>query len=114
MQQVYIPTNKGVKVIMVQNLIRIQASSNYSVLYFNNERPLMVARVLHKFEELLPPNIFQRIHRAHLINRYFISGMSENKKLQLSNGEILPISRRKRDMLSGLKITACATDVAVG
>jgi two-component system, LytTR family, response regulator len=100
MEKINIPTSKGLKVAMVQNIVRIQASSNYSVIYFNNERPLLVAKVLHSFEQLLPKGIFKRIHRTHLINRHFIIGLSENKNLELANGETLPVSRRKKRALN--------------
>jgi two-component system, LytTR family, response regulator len=107
MDKINIPTSKGIKVTSVQEIVRIQASSNYSIIYFRNEHPLLVARVLHRFEEILPPGIFQRIHRAHLINSYFITGVCTGNKLQLSNGELLPVSRRKRGVLYHFEKCPC-------
>jgi two-component system LytT family response regulator len=96
MQQVYIPTNRGIKVVMAENIIRVEASSNYCKIYFDNEYPLTVAKLLHWFEEKLPEGFFCRIHRTHLVNRMFISEISCNSKLTLINGEEFQVSKRKK------------------
>lgn len=95
--QVYIPTNRGIRTIQVSNIVRIEASSNYSKLFFNNERPLTVAKVLHWFEDKLEEQFFYRIHRTHIVNRQFICTIStDNNVLTLANGEQLKISRRRK------------------
>ncbi|MBL7749359.1 MAG: LytTR family transcriptional regulator, partial [Chitinophagaceae bacterium] len=96
MDKVYIPTNKGIKEVMVQNIIRVEASSNYCKIYFANEYPLTVAKVLQWFEDTLPEDFFCRIHRTHLVNRGFISSVSGDFKLTLCNGEQFKVSRRKK------------------
>ncbi|MEI9809553.1 MAG: hypothetical protein WDO16_17730 [Bacteroidota bacterium] len=58
MIQLFIPTSKGLKVVMAENIIRIQASSNYCKVFFDNECPLTVAKVLKWFEGKLPDDCF--------------------------------------------------------
>ncbi|MEI2737766.1 MAG: LytTR family DNA-binding domain-containing protein [Chitinophagaceae bacterium] len=96
MIKVYIPTNKGVKEVMTDNIIRVEANSNYSKIYFNNAYPLTVAKVLQWFEDKLPDNSFCRIHRGHIVNRRFIESLSDDNKLLLANGEQLQVSKRKK------------------
>jgi two-component system LytT family response regulator len=91
-----IPTNKGLKAVLPENIIRIEACSNYCKIYFANEYPLTVAKVLHWFEQKLSCGNFYRIHRGHIVNRKFISTISCNKTLTLCNGERLQVSKRKR------------------
>lgn len=100
MKQVFIPTNKGMKVVMFENIIRVEANSNYCRIYFDNEHPLTVAKVLHWFEEKLPYEYFYRIHKTHIVNRLFISEISGDNKLTLLNGEQLQISRRKKSIVN--------------
>lgn len=100
MKQLFIPTNKGIKSVMTENIIRIEASSNYCRVYFNNEYPLTVARLLHWFEGRLPEQYFYRIHRAHIVNRLFVSEISYSSKLTLTNGEQIQVSRRKKNVVS--------------
>jgi two-component system LytT family response regulator len=99
MSQLFIPTNKGHKVVMAKNIIRIEANSNYCRVYFDNDDPLTVAKLLHWFEEKLPDDFFYRIHRTHIVNRLFISSISNSSKLTLVNGEQLQTSRRKKNMV---------------
>ena len=96
MEQVYIPTNRGTKVVMASNIIRVESSSNYSKIYFSNERPLLVAKILLWFEDRLPSDMFCRIHRTHLVNRSYVTGICGTSKLALSNGDIIQMSRRKK------------------
>lgn len=103
--QVYIPTDRGIRVVPVSNIVRIEASSNYSKLFFDNERPLIVAKVLHWFEDKLEDQLFYRIHRTHIVNRLFICTIStDNNVLTLANGEQLKISRRRKESI--LKLLA--------
>lgn len=98
-----VPTSKGLLTICLQHIIRIQGLSNYSRIFFSNGRyPLTVARVLKKFEEILPQGSFIRSHRAHLVNRDFIQEVDiKQRSLYLSNGETICISRRKRMAVGG-------------
>lgn len=92
-----IPTNKGIKQVLEQNIIRVEAHSNYCKIFFNNERPLVVAKVLHWFEDNLPDDMFCRIHRTHLVNRMYITEIMESSMLRLSNGDVVQISRRRKN-----------------
>ncbi|MES2847750.1 MAG: LytTR family DNA-binding domain-containing protein [Bacteroidota bacterium] len=96
--QVYIPTDRGIRVIPASNIVRIEACSNYSKLFFDNAKPLTVAKVLHWFEDKLEEQFFYRIHKTHIVNRQFISTISiDNNILTLANGEQLKISRRRKE-----------------
>jgi two-component system, LytTR family, response regulator len=96
--QVYIPTDRGIRIIPVNNIVRIEASSNYSKLFFDNDKPLIVAKVLHWFEDKLEEQFFYRIHRTHIVNRQFISTISiDTNMLTLANGEQFKISRRRKE-----------------
>lgn len=97
-----VPTSKGLLTICLQQIVRIQGLSNYSRIYFSNGRyPLTVARVLKKFEAILPEGSFIRSHRTHLINRDFVETINlKQNYISLRNGETIAISRRKKQ--SGL------------
>lgn len=91
-----LPTNRGLEMIATDTIVRVEAISNYSKLYFTNGKTLVVAKVLRWFEEQLPQHI--RIHRTHLVNRSFI-GIIEDRKyptVMLSTGEVFHVSRLRR------------------
>ena len=102
MKQILIPTNKGTKTVLEENIIRIEASSNYCKIYFNNERPLVVAKVLHWFQDNLAKDTFCRIHRTHIVNKMHVAEMIEHSMIRLSNGDMLQISRRRKNYADGL------------
>jgi two-component system, LytTR family, response regulator len=91
-------TSKGTIKIPVQQIIRIQSLSNYSKLFFNNGKSLVVAKVLHLFEEHPRLSSFVRIHRKHLVNISYIKTYPDNKTgmLLLDNGETIGVARRKK------------------
>jgi two-component system LytT family response regulator len=83
--------------IAVSQIVRIEASSCYCRVYFAQNPPVMVAKVLQWFEHYLVPAGFIRIHRSHLINssyvHCFLDGMQH--QVQLKNGDSIPVSRRR-------------------
>lgn len=92
-----LPTSRGVEFIDTNTIIRIEAKSNYSKLYFDNGKSLLVAKVLGWFEEQLSADQFVRTHRTHFINKSFISFFkSSTSKIELVNGEWIEVSRRKK------------------
>lgn len=99
MEQIRIPTNKGMQVLAPQQIIRVEAKSNYCRIYLNNGYPITVAKVLQWFEDNLPNTLFYRIHRTHIINSLFIAEVLSGKSLTLMNGEQFQVSRRKRHAL---------------
>ena len=99
--QIIIPTDRGQVSVHTADIIRIESISNYSRIHFSNGNyPLTVARVLRKFEEMLPPEQFIRTHRTHLVNKKYIKSVNVGKQTTISllNGETIAISRRKKQV----------------
>jgi two-component system, LytTR family, response regulator len=102
-----LPTCKGIEAIDTRCVIRIEAISNYSKLFFSNGKTLVVAKVLHWFESRLSPlsterqqaGDFLRIHRTHLVNKNFIRQYVNGAggKVKLYNGEMIDVSKRKKN-----------------
>jgi len=101
MNFIKIPYDGGIRMVQAEQIIRITSVSNYSKIYFTAGNPMTVAKVLHWFEDRLPAQLFARVHRSHLVNRQFMCDikMSRHANLVLSNGECIPISRRKKRLL---------------
>ncbi|MEP7142456.1 MAG: LytTR family DNA-binding domain-containing protein [Ferruginibacter sp.] len=92
-----INTSKGSKEILVSDIIRIEASNNYSRIFFaNNLYPLLTSKVLHWFEDNLNDKNFIRSHKSHLINQEYIQTLCSNtSRVVLHNGETIAVSKRK-------------------
>lgn len=104
MQQILLlPTCKGIEVLDINTIIRIEAISNYSKLYFTNGKTLVVAKVLHWFEATFAKasvaegaGLFFRTHRTHLVNKNFIQ-CYHSGKVKLLNGELIDVAKRKKN-----------------
>ena len=84
------------KILMpAADIIRIEAVSNYSRIYLSNGNTIVVAKVLHLLQDLLPETMFVRVHRSHLINKLFVQSVkgSNLKRLLMNNGEYIGVSR---------------------
>ena len=103
MNNLKILTCKGIVLIEINTIIRVEANSNYSKMFFTNGKTLVVAKVLRWFEENLADERFVRIHRTHIINKFFIRNYIQGTirparggKVYLENGEYINVSKRKR------------------
>lgn len=84
------------------SILRVEASSNYCKIHFiNQQKRLVVSKVLLWVQDRLPADMFIRVHRSHLVNRLHVQKVKGTsvKIIQLTNGEFIPVSRRKQAML---------------
>lgn len=92
-----IPTSAGTEVIKVDRIIRCEADGNYCRIHILGENTLCISKTLKFLENELPGTGFARIHQSHLVNKRFIRRYSKgsNAYMELQNGDVLPISRRR-------------------
>tara|TARA_R110002050_G_scaffold165874_1_gene296339 strand:- start:172 stop:924 length:753 start_codon:yes stop_codon:yes gene_type:complete len=96
-----LPANDRIEFIEVKSIIRCQGESNYTHLFFDNRKPLLAAKTLVDFEELLREYQFIRVHKTHLVNLNHVASYMKNDggQLILSNGDAVQISRRRKEMV---------------
>lgn len=88
---------QGYTLIDVDEIIRIEADSNYSVFHFNQRDQITVSRVLKEFEEILPDDQFVRVHKSSIVNLNYLKAYHSKNGLELilKNGEKIAVSRRR-------------------
>jgi two-component system, LytTR family, response regulator len=69
--RIAIPTSDGLQFIKLEDIIYLEASVNYTQVYLQENKKYLVSRTLKNFEELLPPEIFIRIHHSYIINKNY-------------------------------------------
>ena len=80
----------------LEEVVRLEASSNYTLIHTINTRPLVVAKVLSAYEELLEGLGFIRVHRSHLINMRFVAKLTRAGGIILQDDRSIQVSRRRR------------------
>ncbi len=97
--KIAISTSEGLEFIPIKNILHIESSSNYSKIYFNNEKTLMVTKLLKDFEDMLLPYHFYRIHNSHLINLNYIQKYLRGNggRVIMQDGTTIEVARRKKE-----------------
>ena len=91
---------KGVSVIDISTIVRIEALSSYSRILLTDGKQILVSKVLKYMEGLLEGKGFTRIHRSHLVNTAWIQSYNlYHLNVLLYNNEQISISRRKGPFL---------------
>lgn len=108
MKKLLLNTSCGDYLIDTGTIVRVEASSNYSKIFFSDGKMMVTAKLLSWFEEKLEPQSFTRLHRSHLINnQYLLMHQSTGKSLELQNGKIIPVSRRRKKNVLQKLAAAC-------
>jgi two-component system, LytTR family, response regulator len=94
-----IPTLDGLLFFDINDIIHLEANSNYTFIYFADKSKITASKTLKEFEELLPEDIFFRTHHSHLINLNYIKRYikGDGGQIELQNGVYVDVSRRKKE-----------------
>jgi two-component system, LytTR family, response regulator len=91
-------TDERILVVEVAQIVRCEASDNYTYFFLVAGEKIMVSRTLKHFERLLEGQGFVRVHQSHLINFKYVQGLEKKDgyTLVLKNGNLVPVSLRKK------------------
>ena len=96
--RIAIPTIEGLQFIKVEDIIYLEASSNYTHIFTTEKKKFIASHTLKDFEDMLPPEIFIRIHNSYIINKNFTEKYirGEGGQVVLTNGITLDVAKRKK------------------
>ena len=99
LNKIAVHTLQGMLFFNINDIINLEAQSNYTILYFCNHPKITASRTLKEFEDLLPNNIFFRPHHSFLINLNFIKKYikGDGGQIEMQNGNFIDVSRRKKE-----------------
>lgn len=89
-------THDGDLYLRIKDIVRIEGERNYSFVILKNKKKHLVSKTLADMEDLLQGKDFFRCHRSFLVNGQHIESHN-NVAVLLSDGEEVPIARRKKD-----------------
>jgi two-component system, LytTR family, response regulator len=94
-----VPTLEGLLFFDINDIVHLEANSNYTNIYLNNKIKITASKTLKEFEEMLPEEIFFRTHHSHLINLNYIKRYikGDGGQIELQNGTYVDVSRRKKE-----------------
>lgn len=95
--KVLFPYKGGTHIVKPDQIIRLEAVSNYTRIFFADRKPILMAKVLTAYQHLLAPYGFIRVHRSHLVNPLFVQEVPVDAHLLTINDVQVEISRRKKN-----------------
>lgn len=97
-KKIRLASDNEVQFVPVNDIIRIESSSNYSIVYFTGRTKMLVSKTLKEFEEQLSTHNFLRVHHSHLINLEHVIGYKnqDGGYIIVQGNDAIEISRRKK------------------
>jgi two-component system LytT family response regulator len=98
-QKIALPYKEGYEFIEVSHIIYCGAEGAYTKVFLDNKKYILVSKPLGDIEELLPLDVFQRIHHSTVVNLNYVTHFvrSDGGYIKLQSGEQLTVSKSKRD-----------------
>jgi two-component system, LytTR family, response regulator len=99
--RIALPTLHETVYIKIDEIVRCEASDNYTTFYLNNSEKILVCKTLKEFSGLLTPYNFIRSHQSHLVNIQYIKSLlkEDGGVLLLFDKTKIPISRQNRELV---------------
>ena len=88
-----------VKYVELDEIIRLQAESNYTHIHLSGKKVFVSAKTLKEYDEILQGHRFLRVHKSHLVNPAHIESYDKHGLLLMSDGVQVEVARRKREFL---------------
>lgn len=97
--KIALPTETGFELVKTNAILYCEADSNYCKIVCLDGKKIILSKTLKFIEELLPTSVFQRIHKSYLVNLNYVTRFNKTNELlvELSNGQTLPVSIRKKE-----------------
>ncbi len=94
-ERIAISYAKGLKLIEVKDIVRLQSHSNYTEIHFKDGSKFMDSKTLKTYQEILPEDEFMRLHHSHIVRLNEIAEYQNDQGnlVILKNGDQIPVSR---------------------
>jgi DNA-binding LytR/AlgR family response regulator len=80
--------------VPTSSIVRVEGDANYSLFHLADGRTCLCPRTLKFYQHQLPGH-FLRVHRGCLVNADYVAGWPSASVLMLTNGGVVPVSRRR-------------------
>ena len=95
-----ISSKDGLTLLEINEIVRIQSSDKYAVFHMLDKKQHIISKALSKYEVLLKPFHFYRVHDRHLVNLKHVKTYNRSTgEIELSDDSTVIASQRKKDDL---------------
>lgn len=76
---IFLNDKKSPGFFAVKKIVYVKSLKDYSIVFFNDSKKILVRRTLTTWESILPSEYFVRIHRQTIINLQFLEKVERDK-----------------------------------
>jgi len=100
-QKIALPNRDGYEFTQLDSILYCSAEGAYTKVIFNGKHSLLISRTLGDIEEMLPPEIFIRIHHSTIVNINAVTHYSrtDGGYVVMNTNEKLMVSKARKEVL---------------
>lgn len=101
-RKIALPTIDGLELIRLDQIVSVEADSNYSVFHLLSGNKLIISRTLKQVEEMLAEHdYFFRSHQSFIANLHHVERYNKGSggSLDLVNQIVIPVAKSRKDEL---------------
>lgn len=98
--KIALPQLGGFTFLDINQIVSLQADSNYTIIHKKDMHKMVVTRTLKDFEDILDNNLFLRVHKSYIINLSCVKEYStaDGGMVKMEDGNVWSVSRRQLDL----------------
>jgi two-component system, LytTR family, response regulator len=96
-KKIAIPDRKSVKFIQIDDIIFIEADSNYSRFKLTGNQDLLSSHNLKEYEDMLAEHCFTRVSKSHVVNLNHVNEYRSCGELVTDTNDVITVGRQYRD-----------------
>jgi len=103
LQKIALPNNEGLVFVQLSEIIRFEAKGGYTYVHTNDNQKYISSRIIKEYEEILPADIFFRIHNSHIINLNFVKKYHKGRGglIEMSDDALIEVATRRKEEFLG-------------
>ena len=103
LQKIALPNNDGLVFIQLSEIIRFEAKGGYTYVHCTDNQKYVSSRIIKEYEEILPTDIFFRIHNSHIINLNYVKKYHKGRGglIEMSDSALIEVATRRKEEFLG-------------
>ncbi len=100
-QKIALPNKDGYEFIEANQIVYCQAEGAYTKVFVDGKKNILISKTLGDIEELLPSDVFQRIHHSTIVNLDYVTHFlrTDGGYVKMKTGEQLVVSKSRKEAI---------------
>ena len=96
LEKIAVPNENGCEFVVIAMINYCEGCGNYTTIYLLDGRKIVVIKLLHEVNELLPAATFFQTHHKYVVNlNQCKQYLKDEEKVELENGSKVKVSQRR-------------------